>query len=253
MCPPGVRDDCGIEYGFGFPVMFDDRFEKGILSGALEDRAFGFGGCEFLQEFREAGGGDAGSRIGGTIVEHECITIDGCTGWENDIGYFSVEFVFFFGNEERGSGSSDDAGRISEIKECCLDGEERGAAPVIADIGIQDKPALLGLKRWCTELDLVVIVPGEFECVFFKRIMPAFPTGRIPHVFDFRKGSQGDLGRGHISVGRKECIVFSIDFLRKKGHSFGIEGRDRMPLIDVLEILGQSDSDADSIGREREY
>ena len=45
------RDDCGIEYGFGFPVMLESVQEEDFR-GAFEDGAFDSGVAEFFRVSR---------------------------------------------------------------------------------------------------------------------------------------------------------------------------------------------------------
>lgn len=137
-----IGDDGWIEDRFALPVVLSNRLEEWVLFGTLKCRPFGRRCHELVEELREAGGRDAGGRIGGTVVEHDGIALNGDSGRKDDVRDLAVELVFFLRDEERGIGTADDAGRVLEIEQRGFDGEKRRTAPVIADIGIEDEPTV---------------------------------------------------------------------------------------------------------------
>ncbi len=223
------------------------------MFGTLKSRPFGWRGHELVEEPGEARGRDAGSRIGGAVVEHDGIALYGHAGRKDDVRDLAVELVFLLGDEERRIGAADDAGGILEIEQRGLDREERRTAPVIADIGIEDEPAVLCLDRRSTEFYLIILMTRELERVLVEGFVPTLPAWLIPEIFDLREGCKSNFCWRTVGIWGHKRVVFSPDLLWEKCHGFGIERRDEMTLVNFFHIFRESDGSLDTFGSEWKF
>src|SRR3989344_1609838 len=76
------------------------------------------------QESGELHSCDRSSRVRSTVIEEDLLVLhDKCAGWENDVRYEALQFIFFLGNDERFFRVLDDLSGVVRIKKRGMDTE----------------------------------------------------------------------------------------------------------------------------------
>lgn len=220
------------------------------FSGAREGHAGGRGLGEVAQEVRQAEAGQADGGVRRPVVEVDDIAPQERPGREDDVRHRARQLVRLLGGEEGEGRLRQDARGVVEVEEGGGDGKEAPGRLVVLDVRVEEEPARLRPEGRRAHLHVVGGAAREGQGVRGQLLMPRLPVGGRPEVLYPVEGGQGHVGGQHIGVRGQDGPDAPADFLREERHGLGVEGRDGVLGVEVLQVPAEGHRHADARGAE---